>query len=279
MELSRRGFLKVTGAGITGLALGQLGIDLGPVQTSAANMKIEGAKEVISICPFCSCGCNVLVHVKDGKIVNVEGDPNFPISEGGLCAKGASLMSLHTNPERLTKPLYRAPGSDKWVEKDWDWMMERIARRIKDQRDKDFKTKNAAGQTVNRVESMFHLGSSQVTNEEAAVLHQMVRALGMVHFDHQARICHSPSVPALAECFGRGAMTNHYNDIGNDNAILIMGTTLRSITPCPSNGALKPRRKVPWSCMWIRNFPALRPAATSMCLSVPERTSPFWAAW
>lgn len=224
MQVSRRGFLKISAAGISGLAAVQLGIDLTPIKAYAAATKLEGSKEAISICPFCSCGCNVLVHSKDGKIINVEGDPDFPISDGGLCAKGASLKSLHMSPERLTKPLYRAPYSDKWEEKDWDWMMERIAQRIKEQRDKDFKVKNAQGQTVNRVESMFHLGSSQVSNEEAAVLHQMVRALGIVHFDHQARICHSPSVPALAECFGRGAMTNHYNDIMNADAILIMGS-------------------------------------------------------
>ena len=224
MGLSRRGFLKLTGVGVAGLTLGRFGIELGPVSVYAAGLKIEGAKESISICPFCSCGCNLLVHSKAGKIINVEGDPDFPISGGGLCSKGASLKSLHTSPNRLTKPLYRAPGSTEWVEKDWDWMMERIARRIKDQRDQDFMRKNASGAEVNRLESVFHLGSSQVSNEEAAVLHQMVRAFGIVHFDHQARICHSPSVPGLAECFGRGAMTNHYNDIANADAVLIMGS-------------------------------------------------------
>ncbi len=239
MSITRRTFIKATGAGLAGLALGRLGLDLGPVRAYAAGLKIEGAKEVISICPFCSCGCNTLVHVKDGKIINIEGDPDFPISGGGLCAKGASLKSLHISPERLTKPLYRAPGSDKWEEKDWNWMMERVARRIKDQRDKDFLQKNAAGQTVNRVETLFHLGSSQVSNEEAAVLHQMVRAFGIVHFDHQARICHSPSVPALAECFGRGAMTNHYNDIQNADAILIMGSNAAEHHPMTFKWALK----------------------------------------
>jgi Anaerobic dehydrogenases, typically selenocysteine-containing len=113
MSITRRTFIKATGAGLAGLALGRLGLDLGPVRAYAAGLKIEGAKEVISICPFCSCGCNTLVHVKDGKIINIEGDPDFPISGGGLCAKGASLRSLHISPERLTKPLYRAPGSDK----------------------------------------------------------------------------------------------------------------------------------------------------------------------
>jgi len=243
MGLSRRGFLKLTGAGAAGLALGQFGIDLRPVSAYAAGLKIEGAKEFISICPFCSCGCNTLVHAKDGRIVNVEGDPDYPVSGGGLCAKGAALLSLHTSPERLTKPLYRAPGSDKWEEKDWDWMMERIARRIKDQRDRDFKRTNAAGQEVNRLESMFHLGSSQVSNEEAAVLHQMIRAYGIIHFDHQARICHSASVPALAECFGRGAMTNHYNDIGNADAVLIMGSNCAEHHPMTFKWVIKAKEK------------------------------------
>jgi formate dehydrogenase major subunit len=239
MSVSRRGFIKLLGAGTACLGLSKLGIDLGPTQAYAAGLKIEGAKETISICPFCSCGCNVLVHVKNGKIINVEGDPDFPISGGGLCAKGASLKSLHISPERLTKPLYRAPGSTKWVEKDWNWMMERIARKIKDQRDRDFMTKNASGQTVNRVESIFHLGSSQVSNEEASVLHQMIRAFGIVHFDHQARICHSPSVPALAECFGRGAMTNHYNDLQNADAVLIMGSNCAEHHPMTFKWILK----------------------------------------
>ena len=128
MTMTRRTFIKVTGAGLAGLTLGRFGLDLGPVEAYAAGLKIEGAKESISICPFCSCGCNTLVHVKDGRIINIEGDPDFPISGGGLCAKGASLKSLHISPERLTKPLYRAPGSDKWEEKDWNWMMEQIGR-------------------------------------------------------------------------------------------------------------------------------------------------------
>jgi len=243
MSVSRRRFIKLLGAGTAVLGLSRLGIDLGPTRAYAAGLKIEGAKETISICPFCSCGCNLLVHAKGGRIINVEGDPDFPISGGGLCAKGASLKSLHLSPNRLTKPLYRAPGSTKWVEKDWDWMMEKIARRIKDLRDRDFKKTNAAGQTVNRVESLFHLGSSQVSNEEAAVLHQMVRALGIVHFDHQARICHSPSVPALAECFGRGAMTNHYNDLMNADAVLIMGSNCAEHHPMTFKWILKAQEK------------------------------------
>ena len=98
------------------------------------------------------------------------------------------MKSLHTSPNRLTKPLYRAPGSAKWVEKDWNWMLDRIARKVKDQRDKDFMLKNEAGVEVNRVESIFSLGSSQMSNEECSVAHQSLRSLGIVHMDHQARI-------------------------------------------------------------------------------------------
>ena len=172
MQVSRRGFLKISAAGISGLAAVQLGIDLTPIKAYAAATKLEGSKEAISICPFCSCGCNVLVHSKDGKIINVEGDPDFPISDGGLCAKGASLKSLHLSPERLTKPLYRAPYSDKWEEKDWGWMMERIAQRIKEQRDKDFKVKNAQGQTVNRVESLFQRRSRGIAPDGPGAGHR-----------------------------------------------------------------------------------------------------------
>lgn len=188
MKVSRRGFIKLTGAGAACLTLSRLGLDLGPAQAYAAGLKIEGSKESISICPFCSCGCNTLVHAKDGKIINIEGDPDYPVSGGGLCAKGAALRSLHVSPERLTKPLYRAPGSDKWVEKDWNWMLDKIAEKVKTQRDKDLVLKNEAGDTVNRLESVFHLGSSQMSNEMCAVIHQSLRSLGVVHMDHQARV-------------------------------------------------------------------------------------------
>lgn len=188
MSVSRRGFIKLLGAGTACLGLSKLGIDLGPAQAYAAGLKIEGSKESISICPFCSCGCNTLVHVKDGKIINIEGDPDYPISGGGLCAKGAALRSLHVSPNRVTKPMYRAPGSAKWEEKSWDWMLDRIARKIKDDRDKGFILKNADGVEVNRLESVFSIGSSQLSNEECAVAHQFLRSLGIVHTDHQARV-------------------------------------------------------------------------------------------
>jgi formate dehydrogenase major subunit len=188
MKVSRRGFIKMTGAGAACLTLSRLGFDLGPTQAYAAGLKTAGCKEVVSICPFCSCGCNIIMSVKDGVFVSSEGDPDYPVSEGSLCAKGAAFHSMHVSEHRVLKPLYRAPGSDKWEEKDWNFVLDRIAKRVKETRDRDFILKNEKGQTANRVESIFQLGTSQMDNEECAVSHQMLRGLGVVHFDHQARV-------------------------------------------------------------------------------------------
>ena len=188
MEFNRREFLKVSGTGIAGLSLIQLGCSMKPVKKYAAGIKLEGAQEVISICPFCSVSCHIIAYVKNGQLVSTEGDPDYPINEGALCAKGAAMLSLTRNPHRVTTPLYRAPHSDKWEQKSWDWVLDRIAQRIKETRDKGFIKTNAKGQQVNRLENLFTLGTSHMDNEECSLVHQAVRALGVVHLDHQARI-------------------------------------------------------------------------------------------
>ncbi len=188
MEVTRRRFMKITGLGIASIPLGSLGFNLGAVEAYAAGFKLEGTKEAISICPFCSVGCHIIVHVRNGKMVSTEGDPDYPVSEGSLCSKGAAMLSMHKEDHRLTKPLYRAPYSSQWEEKSWEWVMDRIARRIKETRDADFVRFNANGEEVNRVESIFQLGTSQMDNEECALSHQFLRGLGVVHMDHQARI-------------------------------------------------------------------------------------------
>ncbi len=187
MEVNRRKFLKVSGTGIVSLSLLQLGVDVKPVRAYVQTLKIEGAKEVVTVCPFCSVSCHIIAHVKDGKLVSTEGDPDYPINQGALCAKGASMLSMTRNERRLAKPMYRAPSSDKWEEKTWEWTFEQIAGRVKKVRDKDLILKDAKGQTVNRLESMFFIGTSHADNEECALAHQMARGLGIVHIDHQAR--------------------------------------------------------------------------------------------
>jgi formate dehydrogenase major subunit len=188
MKITRRDLLKVTGAGAAGIALSNLGLTKAYAASYSRKLKIEGAKEVNSICPFCSVSCHFIAHVKSGKVVSTEGDSNYPVSEGALCAKGATMMSMINSDHRVLKPMYRAPFSDRWEEKDWDWMLERVARKIKETRDRDFKLTNSSGQKVNRIDSMFHMGSSQMSNEEASVVVQAIRAMGIVNIDHQARI-------------------------------------------------------------------------------------------
>jgi len=188
MKLTRRELLKVAGAGAGAIALGSLGVSYLITESYAKDLKIKGAKEVTSICPFCAVSCHFIAHVKGGKVVSTEGDPGYPVSEGALCAKGSTMLSMINSEHRVLKPLYRAPYSEKWEEKSWSWMIETVARRIKDTRDKNFTVKNAAGQIVNRNEAMFHLGSSQMSNEEASVVVQAQRAMGLVFIDHQARI-------------------------------------------------------------------------------------------
>ncbi len=187
MNYNRREFMQVTGAGVMGLSLLQLGVNIKPVEAYTSSLKIEGAREVVTICPFCSVSCHIIAHVKDGKLISTEGDPEYPINEGALCAKGAALLSMTSNEQRIKRPLYRAPGSSKWEEKSWEWTLEQIAARVKAVRDKDLVAKNEKGQTVNRLDSMFFIGTSHADNEECAVAHQMARGLGIVHLDHQAR--------------------------------------------------------------------------------------------
>jgi len=188
MSITRRDFIKLTGSGAAALAFGGIGFNLSCADSYSKKLKMKGAKEVISICPFCSVSCHFIAHVKNGKVVSTEGDPGYPVSEGALCAKGSTMLSMINSDHRILKPMYRAPYSDKWEEKDWDWMLEKVARNIKETRDKNFKTKNDEGQTVNRVDEIFHLGSSQMSSEECSVVHQALRSMGIVHMDHQARI-------------------------------------------------------------------------------------------
>lgn len=187
MECNRRDFMKVTGAGAVGLSLMQLGLDVRPVEAYSVRLKTENTKEIVTVCPFCSVSCHIVASVRNGKLISTEGDPEYPINEGALCAKGAALLSMTSNEHRLKKPMYRAPGSSRWEEKSWEWTLEQIASRVKKVRDKDLILKNEKGQTVNRLESMFFIGTSHADNEECAIAHQMARALGIVHIDHQAR--------------------------------------------------------------------------------------------
>ena len=201
MGVSRRDFLKLSG----GTALiASLGVNLDSAKAYARELRIKNAKQTTTICPYCSVGCGIIVYAENGKIINTEGDPDHPISEGTLCSKGASVMQLANNDTRLGKPLYRAPGDTAWKQVEWDWALDRIAHLVKDTRDKSFKTvskskileKQADGTqlmvekefVVNRTDKIAHVGSAALDNEECYLLQKLVRSWGLMYVEHQARI-------------------------------------------------------------------------------------------
>jgi formate dehydrogenase major subunit len=189
MDISRRSFLKASGGTVAGTVAGAMAV-LTPAEVEARQRenRIKGSTVTTTICPYCAVGCGMIVHTKDGKAINIEGDPDHPISRGTLCSKGASLIQVVNNPKRVHKPMYRAPGASDWKEVEWDWALDEIAQRIKKTRDETFVVKNAKGQVVNRCDGIAHVGSAALDNEECYILQKWLRSLGLIYIEHQARI-------------------------------------------------------------------------------------------
>ena len=190
MELSRRDFLKASSAGVGSVfLLSSLSSNVALAKPAKALPLKKKIGEMATICPYDASGCGFLVAAINGKVVNIEGDPDHPINRGAACAKGASMRQLSAdNPWRLNKVLYRAPGGTAWEEKSWDWTLDAIARRIKDTRDASFIEKDSQGNVVNRTEAIANLGGSALDNEECYLLVKLARALGLVYIEHHARI-------------------------------------------------------------------------------------------
>ena len=192
MSLSRRDFFKYAGSAGAGVAVGASVLDLQPVAAAATSLRLTEAKVHTSVCPYCSVGCNQLVYSKGDRIIDIEGHPDTPHTLGKLCPKGAATIQLSNNPLRPTKPLYRAPGSDKWEEKPIEWMYEQIAQRYYDTREKHFierePGKDGQSVVVNRLDAIASLGSACIDNEECYLLSKLNRALGIVYHEHQARV-------------------------------------------------------------------------------------------
>ena len=151
--------------------------------------------EIPTICPYDASGCGFLVAVDAAKenIEYIEGDADHPINRGAACAKGGSLAQLRTvdgklNPRRLTKPKYRAPYASDWQEVEWDWAIDQIARRIKSTRDAHWTAIDEQGYVVNRTDAIASVGGAALDNEECYLLVKMLRTLGLVYIEHQARI-------------------------------------------------------------------------------------------
>jgi formate dehydrogenase major subunit len=185
MDVSRRGFLKISGAVLTSTGIG---INLKPVSAYAQPLKVKYAKETTTVCPYCSVGCSIIVSTRNGKVVNTEGDPDSPINKGSLCSKGGSIYQMAVNENRLDKPLYRAPFTGEWKEVDWEWALDKIAENVKKSRDASFKVTNDKGETINRTEGIASVGSAAMDLEECFTYQKFLRGLGLIYIEHQARI-------------------------------------------------------------------------------------------
>ena len=150
---------------------------------------LDADKKIVSVCPYCAVGCSQLIYVKNGSIINIEGNPDSPINQGTLCPKGAATFELLSNPNRWTTVKYRAPYSDQWEDKPLDWAMERIAQLTKKTRDENWRQENEQGDAVRHTTAIASLGDATLDNEENYFIKKLFTGgLGMVWIENQARI-------------------------------------------------------------------------------------------
>jgi len=199
MDITRRGFLQLTGAALMSTVLYEFvgqspAMALGPVQ----GWKLVNVKETSTICCYCAGGCGTIVSVRDGKLINIDGDPDHPINRGGMCSKGSSQFGVNSvyddkngariiNPNRLTTPKVRRAGKAEWEDISWAQAIDEIAVRVKKTRDENYETV-ADGVTVNRCEAIASFGAAALDNEEGYALQKLCRGLGLTYIEHQARI-------------------------------------------------------------------------------------------
>ena len=200
MNLSRRGFFKAAGAAFaTSMAFEMTSQSEALAVEAKSDWKLVNTEEYTNICCYCAGGCGSLLSVRDGELINLEGDPDHPINKGGLCPKGATMFQLRNivdpetrevvkNPDRVSKPMVRRPGASDWEPISWEDAIKEIARKVKDTRDATFEETDANGLTVNRTTAMASLGGSQENSEEEYLILKMMRSLGIIAIDNQARV-------------------------------------------------------------------------------------------
>jgi formate dehydrogenase major subunit len=191
--VTRRDFLKISAATTSALGVSALGFDLVQAATVKQQLRIQGASESHSVCPYCAVGCSLIAFTRkqaDGSVdlLQIEGDPDSPVNEGRLCPKGATAMQLATSARRVPDPMYRAPGSSSWQTISWDDALDRIAANVKKARDATFVTQDANGNTVNRCEGIAFAGGAAFSNEEGYLATKVMRSLGVIHLEQQARV-------------------------------------------------------------------------------------------
>lgn len=194
-DMTRRQFLAITGSSLAGSSLALLGFSPNEALAEVRDFKLSRATETRNTCPYCSVACGVLMYSLGDKAKNatasvfhIEGDPDHPVNRGTLCPKGAALVDFIHSPNRLQYPEYRAPGSDRWQRISWDDALNRVARLMKQDRDANFVAQTADGLTVNRWLTTGMLAASASSNEAGYITHKVIRSLGILAFDNQARV-------------------------------------------------------------------------------------------
>jgi formate dehydrogenase major subunit len=195
VNMTRRQFLKVSSTTLAGSSLALMGFAPAPALAEVRQYKLARTTETRNTCTYCSVGCGILMYglgdgAKNAKasIIHIEGDPDHPVNRGTLCPKGASLLDFIHSKGRLQYPEYRAPGSDKWERLSWEDALNRIAKRMKQDRDTNFVEKTADGNTVNRWLTTGMLAASASSNEVGYLTQKAVRSMGLLSFDNQARV-------------------------------------------------------------------------------------------
>ncbi|KQU74272.1 sulfate ABC transporter substrate-binding protein [Rhizobacter sp. Root16D2] len=195
MDMNRRQFFRVSGAGLAASSLVALGFSPATALAETRNFKLARTTETRNTCPYCSVGCGIIMYSLGDKaknvvadIIHIEGDPDHPVNRGTLCPKGAGLLDFVHSPNRLKYPEVREAGSTEWKRVSWDDAMSRIATLMKADRDANFMATNAAGQVVNRWTSTGMLCASASSNESGYITHKVMRSMGLLVFDNQARV-------------------------------------------------------------------------------------------
>ncbi len=195
MQVNRRQFFKLCAAGMGSSSLVMMGFTPTAALAEVREFKLTRATETRNTCPYCSVGCGILIYSLGDKsknahteIIHIEGDPDHPVNRGTLCPKGAGLLDFVHSASRLKHPEYRAPGAKEWQRISWDDAFTRIAKLMKEDRDKNFIAKNDKGETVNRWVSTGMLAASASSNETGYLTQKIARSLGMLAFDNQARV-------------------------------------------------------------------------------------------
>jgi formate dehydrogenase major subunit len=194
-ELTRRDVLKVGagGAALGGLSALGFNVAVAEATTVKQELRIEGTEVSHSVCPYCAVGCSILAYTRkarNGKaeLLQIEGDPDSPINEGTLCPKGASAMELAISKRRLQNPLYRGPGAREFKRISWNDALDMLAERVKAARDRTFVTRDEDGNVVNRTEGLAFAGGAAFSNEEGYLATKLMRGLGLVYLEQQARV-------------------------------------------------------------------------------------------